>query len=403
MTIIECCLVDVEGTRELTSRQYVIRYRITTDAPYDPNALIEAAQVESDCINVAGAPYPGIPAGTVAATSAVTQPDGGSILQRINVGRGKSIDGGKRHRYIITEHYEQIQGQQPPPPPVGETSCDPVDWCPLYRERSNPRNIEAEKAIFGGLYRAGDLQQLCTVDTCACPDFEIEGDSILKPIAPRVPGISYPIIDVPVNDGMFGCVAPVNTAGDKITGIIKRVSDVEVSYTRWYHLDGFDPNDVRCKRDSLNKTEVQLSHPCWGQNPLITIAPETGFIEIDWTMRARTCPGEDTFRYWEVNYGIFVRECGWCQDVQNAGLNRLALPGVDDGFGGKFTAGSSPDEISPAGRAPNVPIQQSGESGYAVSTPVPLDVNGQPIISRDPADVFFMRWCPQTVHLWDFL
>lgn len=403
MSILECCLIDVEGTRESNDRQYVARYRVTTDVPYEPNALIEAAQSESECIDVVGSPYPGISPDVVATTSAVTAPDGGSILQRINVGRGKSLEGGNRYRYILTATYQTVTTQQPPPPPVGESSCDPLDWCPLYRERSNPRNVEAEKAIFGGLYRAGDLQQACTVDACACPDFMSGGESILKPIAPMVPGISYPIIDVPIGDDSFGCVAPVNTAGDRIAGIIKRVSDVEVSYTRWYSLTGFDPNAVRCKRDSLNEEEVQLSHPCWGPDPLITIAPETGFIEIDWIMRTRTCPGEDTFRYWEVNYGILVRECGWCQDVQNAGLNRLALPGVEDGFGGQFTAGNSPDEISPAGRAPNVPIQQSGESGYAVSTPVPLDLNGQPLVSRDPADVFFSRWCPQNVQLWDFL
>ena len=384
--IINCCFIDAEGTRESSNRVYVVRYMVETNVPYETNALITAAQAESECVAQIGESYPGIPPTVAAAKSAVTTPDDKSFLTSINAGKRKVIEAGKRYRYVLTLNYQTVISITTLPPLPGEESCDPVDWCPLYRERVVPRTVEATRAIFAGMQQSGE-------GICVDSEEKTCGPVELIGMAPIVDAkIAF---KVEVGD----CVAPVNTAGNFITGITRREGDVEISMTRWYHLSGiFQPAKMRSKQHSLNASEVNLQNNCWGSLPLVVIPELSGIVEADWLLQARDCPDLGIIRYWEVNFTFLIRTCGWIQVIRNDGLNRLGVPGVDDDHGGEFSA-----EDFPAGRAPTVPITKRGNKGYQVSDPVPLDKDGQPIDTLDPDDVIFTRWRTQDAQEWDFL
>jgi hypothetical protein len=400
LTILNCCHIDVEHNKTtFVTGTYTVRYRVETDVPYSPNALIDALKLVGDCIEPIGSQYPGLPSGVIAARSAVSQPDGASTLNDIRVSKHVNIDGGKRLRYIVTLQYTPVEAGQPPQPPPGETSPNPLDWCPLYRERHVPRVVEAKAAFFEGMYRSGDLPPLCIVNNCLCVIYIEEGDPgpgvTIKPIKPLDGEVGGSEFEIEIGD----CELPINTAGDPITDVItKRVSDIEVNLTRWFALDGaFTPETARCKRDTLNFDEVSLQYDCWGPDPVIVIAPETGLLAMDWTMRTTTdVPGFDIFRYWEVRYQILIRECGWEFDVLNEGLNRLVRPNVtDDGHGGL-------DGPTPAGnaRARTTQIMQRDDKGRVVTRPVPLNEDGQPIFSSDPGDTLNLRWLAQNIEDW---
>jgi len=441
MPIRSCCISRLDGTHRPCGGTYRIHWALTSDEPYEINKLILDAQAFPGCVPLLGSTYPGYGVGMQ------SQADANSTL--VEIAPIRPTTKGDTYHYILQGTFEPTQ--QTGDRPQDQEECDPLLWCPQFSTREVVRQMPNENMIFKGIFEAPLAN---ATDDCKTSP-ECVPQNLLNPMAPDETGGGTPTFTL----NQDGCYLPINTANQLIGGLMTDHYDVEVNLRMWYPLStssswksgvvhvigdivlndantyvatsngtsgnvppigtgtGIDDggvlwdyvppdqsmwNDFNLKQHKgcTNKTRYTLNIPCLG-GELWVFEPDTGLITWTYTVITTKCDCQ-ILRRGQVDMKMLWAECGHMLNPANLGTFRLGSQGGADGYGGNLPGSGGGIIIGNPGTTGS-PILSADEFSNPITTPVPLDENGQPD-RTEKAKYWFSRWNPNPECEWnDFL
>jgi len=244
--------------------------------------------------------------------------------------------------------------------PEGETSDIPEDWAEQVSSNSVERLRAQAHMEFLGLWQEDQIN--CQQVESSPATFEHLQNSCITQL---------------IGD----CVRPSNAAGEPFIPLPDLEDSDWVHSITMYRSAPAAPNfrniyDFQPYVRTINEDRITFEVP--KRRYQITIPARAGrlrSVTIEAKTHATTDPAtgeKKNIGYFELRFEIAHRPEGWDVDLLNAGARRCAAPGSPDRFGGLFdAAGQKEAQVS------SIAIED--KDGHAVSTPSPLDDQGQPL------------------------